>query len=40
MTHDRKAQLMLLAFEKKFTHQTDLNQFVAEFNINTWRIAL
>ena len=40
MTHERKAQLVLLAFEKQLTRQIDLDQFVAEFNTSTRRIAL
>ena len=40
MTHERKAQLVLLAFEKQLTRQIDLDQFVAEFNTSTRHIAL
>ena len=40
MTHERKAQLVFLAFEKQLTRQIDLDQFVAEFNTSTRCIAL
>jgi len=40
MKHQRKVQLILLAFEKSLTRNIDLNAFVDRFNAKTRRIIL
>ena len=40
MTHQRKAQLVLLAFEKSLTRNIDMNAFVDRFSAKTRRIIL
>lgn len=40
MTHQRKAQLVILAFEKQLTRAIDMDAFVTKFNCKTRRIIL
>jgi len=40
MTHARKAELVLLAFEKNLTRQIDINEFISEFATSSQRVVL
>ena len=40
MTHERKAQLVLLDFEKKMAGNLDFDRFVTEFNTSSRHIVL
>jgi len=40
VTHERKSQLVLLAFENKMTRNLDLDRFVTEFSTSSRRIVL